>query len=179
MNPTNFLQNIQSGDETTIETLVRTHQRTVFQLALSILDSDNSQTSSEAAIAEAEKATRQTFLTAIDRLARYQEEKSFETWLYQITVEISLRRLRFWQLRRSIFGFISRKSVSPAHASVNSLPGDASLWKTVRGLPIKLRLPVVLRYYHDFSIKQIASILRVSEGAVHARLDQAREKITQ
>jgi DNA-directed RNA polymerase specialized sigma24 family protein len=41
----------------------------------------------------------------------------------------------------------------------------------------KLRLPVVLRYYHDFSVGEIARLLHIGEGTVHARLDSAREKI--
>ena len=35
---TQFLQNCQAGDEDAIETLVRTYQRGVFQLALTVLD---------------------------------------------------------------------------------------------------------------------------------------------
>jgi DNA-directed RNA polymerase specialized sigma24 family protein len=54
---------------------------------------------------------------------------------------------------------------------------DEVLWNAVCGLKDTLRLPVILRYYHDFSVEQIASMLNVGVGAVHARLDQAREKI--
>jgi len=88
-----FVQSCQSGDETAIQTLVRTHQRTVFQLALSIIDDEEETLPGDAtfgsASAEAEAATRQTFITAIDRMGRYREGTNFETWLLGIAIQVS------------------------------------------------------------------------------------------
>jgi RNA polymerase sigma factor (sigma-70 family) len=53
------------------------------------------------------------------------------------------------------------------------------LWQAVRALDEPLRLPVVLRYYHDFPVAEVARLLKVSEGTVHARLDTAREKVAE
>ena len=72
-------------------------------------------------------------------------------------------------------------AADPAHAVLAAgprfHPGDAELWASVRHLNEAMRVPVVLRYYHDYSIADIARLLRISEGTVHARLDAAREKI--
>lgn len=212
---TQFLLSCLSGDEQSIELLVRTHQRGVFQLALSILDDSDvapgADPAESAAIlseatAEAGLATRETFIAALDRLPRYREDTPFDTWLYALAIKISQRRARRWRLRRraeKMFGplaapvtrafsrVFSRKAArSQTEEEINLaepapqpapdphfLPGDAELWSAVRGLDERLRLPVVLRYYHDFSITDISRLLHLSEGAVHARLDQAREKI--
>ncbi len=250
-----FIQACQSGDENAIQALVRTYQRSVFQLALSIID-DGAETlpgaenlpgvktlpkavalpkketqpetetifkaetrpgkqefsnSAGSAAAEAEIATRQTFITAIDRMGRYREDTNFETWLYRIAIQISLRRSRRWKTRQWLSGLFRRswRSITPRasehpasatqdandHAPVESAPeqaneqsektppdprlhaGDEELWSAVRRLDEKLRVPIVLRYYHDFPISEIAHLLHISEGAVHARLDAAREKI--
>jgi DNA-directed RNA polymerase specialized sigma24 family protein len=64
------------------------------------------------------------------------------------------------------------------HADMRLLhPGDADLWNSVRTLDEKLRIPVILRYYHDYPVSEISNLLHISEGTVHARLDAAREKI--
>lgn len=225
---TQFLQNCQSGDENAIETLVRTHQRGVFQLALSILDdapmesevsgtgssdqepgaetagsgqklavlSADARAQASMALSEAaeqaELATRETFSLALDRLGRYREDTSFTTWLYGIAIEVARRRMRVWKLRRWWWKILGRH-VAPAWYMVTArgqnegprspmdglyfLPGDIEMWSAVRGLDEKLRIPVVLRYYHDFPIVEIAQLLHMSEGAVHARLDAARERI--
>lgn len=215
-----FIQSCQSGDETAIQTLVRTHQRTVFQLALSIIDDEEQALPGDATIgsvsAEAEAATRQTFITAIDRMGRYREGTNFETWLLGIAIQISRRRARSWKFRRRVKSLLrsawrnitrqaARQPLStqagvapqqpapaeqahvpetPAVAPTTAAPpdprlhpGDFELWSAVRRMDEKLRVPVVLRYYHAYPVAEIAHLLNISEGTVHARLDAAREKI--
>jgi RNA polymerase sigma factor (sigma-70 family) len=215
-----FVQSCQSGDENAIQTLVRTHQRAVFQLALSIIDDGEESLPGDAtfkgATAEAEAATRQTFITAIDRMGRYREGTNFDTWLLGIAIQVSRRRARSWKLRRGITGLLrsawrsitrlaTRQPPSgpvepatrqpalaqqellveqPASAQTTAIPldprmhpGDMELWSSVRRLDEKLRVPIVLRYYHDYTVAEIARLLNISEGTVHARLDSAREKI--
>ncbi len=215
-----FVQSCQSGDETAIQTLVRTHQRTVFQLALSIIDDEEETLPGDAtfgsASAEAEAATRQTFITAIDRMGRYREGTNFETWLLGIAIQVSRRRARSWKFRRRIKGLLrnawrsitrqaagqprstaaSAVSQQPAPAEQEPVagqsttatataaptdprlhPGDLDLWSAVRRMDENLRVPIVLRYYHDYPVAEIAHLLNISEGTVHARLDSAREKI--
>lgn len=212
---TQFLQNCQAGDEEAISTLVRTHQRGVFQLALSILDdapiardslnegnnepdsgaaarSQIAKSVSEAAV-EAEAATRQTFTVALDRLGRYREDIPFNLWLYGIALDVSKRRLRQWRLRKwwwriggrfidqawdAISGSNLRDAAPVFTDPSNFLPGNIEMWSAVRGLNDRLRIPVVLHYYHELPIDEIALLMHLSEGAVHARLDSAREKIS-
>lgn len=212
---TQFLQNCQAGDESAIETLVRTHQRGVFQLALSILDDapisygaagegEKGIDAADAAVraqaalsiseaaAEAEVATRETFTAALDRLGRYREDIPFTLWLYGIALEVSRRRMRQWKLRKGWWRIGGRhidrawdaitgstlKEPAPVFTDpLYFLPGDIEMWSAVRGLDERLRIPVVLHYYHELPIDEIALLMHLSEGAVHARLDSAREKI--
>lgn len=198
-----FLQNCQAGNEEAIETLVRTYQRGVFQLALSVLDDSPLFTESSGAglendlesatqaiqqtgisiseaVAEAESATLETFTIALNRLGHYREDIPFNLWLYSIALEVARRRKRrlklckWWQTfgRKTVV-----KEAAPETAKV--LPNDKAMWAAVRRLDDKLRIPVVLHYYHELPIDQIGLLMHLSEGAVHARLDAAREKITQ
>ncbi|WP_448781418.1 RNA polymerase sigma factor [Blautia sp.] len=43
----------------------------------------------------------------------------------------------------------------------------------------ELRLSVILYYIEDFSVREIAQILEISEGAVQKRLARARGKLRQ
>ncbi len=193
---TQFLQNCMAGDEEAIRTLVRAHQRGVFQLALSILDDcetspglgvSGPHSHPSEVVKQAEAATREVFIKAIDRLGRYREDTPFEIWLYTLTIDLTLRRYRRWRVQRwwaGLFRRVREKLFRPneflaedAAAHENLPTVDLELWSAVRQLKEKLRVPVVLRYYHDFPIHEIAKMLHLSEGAVHARLDSAREKL--
>lgn len=171
-----FLNDCLSGNEDAIQTLIRTHQRPVFQLALSILD--DSAFLPMDSVAQAEIVTRDTFMKALDRLPGYREDMPFSTWLYRIAIEVARRRVRWLRVRRFFARLVNRKAAAdPAAQSVEGTATDDALWQSVRRLDDKLRVPVVLRYYHEYPISEIAKLLRISEGAVHARLDSAREKI--
>jgi RNA polymerase sigma-70 factor, ECF subfamily len=177
-----FINECLSGSENAIQSLVRAHQRGVFQIALTILD-DGSAPESET-IAQAETATRDTFVRALDRLGRYREDTPFTIWLYTIAIEVSRRRARRWRVARFLglifqprLGKTEKDWLSGVEDKAMLVDTGSPLFQAVRGMEEKLRLPVVLRYYHDYSAAEIARLLRTGEGAVHARLDAAREKI--
>lgn len=184
-----------AGNEASIQILVRTYQRAVFQLAVSVIACGVS--SQEEVVGQAEVATRETFVAALDRLGRYQSDMKFETWLFGIALQVSRKRGLWWRRRRlveSMFGWATGALISKRRpiGEVDNCTSpdvefsgvvlersrrDEMLWQAICGLKEQLRLPVILRYFHDFSIDQIAQMLKISEGAVHARLDLAREKI--
>jgi RNA polymerase sigma-70 factor (ECF subfamily) len=56
--------------------------------------------------------------------------------------------------------------------------GNVDLQSFINQLDESLRLAIVLFYYDDLSIKQIADVLDISEGAVRARLHRARRLLS-
>jgi RNA polymerase sigma-70 factor (ECF subfamily) len=48
----------------------------------------------------------------------------------------------------------------------------------VNALDEKYRLPLILRYYHELPIVEIAQVLGVSERTVHRRLRAAHQDLT-
>jgi RNA polymerase sigma-70 factor (ECF subfamily) len=52
-----------------------------------------------------------------------------------------------------------------------------AVWKAVQALPNLYRLPVVLRYYQDFSYAEIAATLGVPETTVDTRLRKAKSML--
>ena len=54
---------------------------------------------------------------------------------------------------------------------------DAVLWHVIHRMDEKHRIPIVLRYYHDLSVNEIANVLQIPEGTVHSRLNTARRQL--
>lgn len=57
--------------------------------------------------------------------------------------------------------------------------GFDALKEAVLDLPKKYRIPVHLYYYEEYSVREIAQILRRSESTVQTQLQRGREKIKQ
>jgi len=180
-----FITECMAGNEGAIQGLVRTHQRGVFQMALSVLD--RGEIPAETLLEMAEMVTRDSFGYVIAHLGRYRPDMLFENWLYSIVIEKAMRRVaawRRWNFIRRLFHFGDQAQpdlngqTTQLHSKIDTArQSDDQIWRAVCGLKDSLRLPVILRYYHDFPVERIARILHISQGAVHARLDQAREKM--
>lgn len=161
------------GDEIAIEQLIQEHQLGVFRLALSILNDPG----------EANEATQDTFISALRALHSYRETSTFKAWLYTIALNISRSRLRkrkalerLQQTLTTVFRVQSQHHSSPEDVIINN-EEEAALWRALERLGEKQRIPIVLRYYHDLSIAEIAEILNIKEGTVHSRLSIGREKL--
>lgn len=167
------LQGYQADDWLAAEIFFRAHQQSVYRLALSVLDDP----------AEAEEAAQDALIAAIDALDTYRGDSAFTTWLYAITLNTCRSRLRKHRSRenlmrvlRSIFRIGGETAFHPEEAAIKS-EAEATVARAVSSLDEKHRLPVVLRYYNDFSIAEIAQLLEISEGTVHSRLFTARERL--
>ncbi|MFZ5912465.1 MAG: RNA polymerase sigma factor [Chloroflexota bacterium] len=162
-----------AGDETAIARLVEEYQLGVFRLALSVLGDPG----------EANEVAQDTFIAALKALKSYREGSSFKAWLYTIALNLSRSRLR----KRKVLERLQNTLTAIFRVQVQRPPGleetlvrneeDAAVWQALGTLGEKHRLPILLRYYHDFSIAEIAKVLNIKEGTVHSRLSIARERL--
>ncbi len=56
-------------------------------------------------------------------------------------------------------------------------PESRELFEEVMKLPEKYRVVIHLFYYEDYSVKEIAKILRTTESSVKVRLSRGRAKL--
>lgn len=165
-----WLEQCREGDSLAIERLVQTYQRDVYKLALSILDDAD----------EADDATQEIFLSALRALESFHARASFKTWLFSVAINACRNRLqrrrsrgRLEQILQNLF------QPEQAHPEKEAMQreSDSALWQAVRTLDDKHRIPVILRYYHDLPIAEIAEMLGLPIGTIHSRLNHAREKL--
>ena len=162
-----------AGNEDAIAKLVHQYETAVFRLALSIVGD----------VAEANEITQDAFIAALRALPSYQEKKSFKAWLYTITLNHSRSHLRkrkaLERLRAtltSIFHVEVQKQPAPEELVIQN-EKEAALWNCLNQLDERLRIVIVLRYFHELSTSEIAEVLSIHEGTVHSRLHNARERL--
>lgn len=157
------------GDRPAFSKLVQAYQIPVYNLTYRMLG--NAQ--------EAEDAAQESFLRAYKRLNTYQPDKKFSNWILSIASHYCidlLRRRRFQWLS------VEDDPETATLASDIAQPDEAALRneqsEEVRRLLERLepayRAPLVLRYWHELSYKEIGDMLNLSEPAVKTRLHRAR-----
>ncbi len=133
---------------------------------------------------EAEDATQEAFLRAFLNLRRYDTKRSFKTWLMSIASNHCIDR---WRKRRMQLVSLDDEPTAAALAlsSSDPLPEQAALSaeqsELLQGLLMKLeesyRLPLVLRYWYDYSYAEIAQVMDTTESAIKSRLFRARRTL--
>ena len=178
MDSKELLAQCRAGDRAAVDQLVQEYQPQLFRLALSILD-DGSQDGS----ADAQEVTQDALLAGLSSLDSYRGEARLSTWLYSITVNLCRNHIRARQRRERVRNLFERLTTpiedapSQPEDVIIRKQTDFSLFSIVQSLNEKHRLPVILRYYHDCSVAEIAQILDIPEGTVHSRLNTARKKM--
>ena len=164
-----WIEAARRGDRNAFSRLVQVYQVPVYNLCYRMLGN----------APEAEEAAQETFLKAYTRLDTYKPSLKFRNWMLSIASHHCidrLRRRRFTWLSvedEAMVSWLQSDDESPEEAAMRSERAE-----TVRVLLNQLepsyRAPLVLRYWHDLSYKEIADALDLTESAVKSRLHRAR-----
>jgi RNA polymerase sigma-70 factor (ECF subfamily) len=150
------------------EAILDHHYATLHYLAYSILgDAD-----------ESDDVVQESILEALAKIDRYRPGSNMKAWLSTIVVNFCKDKIRRRKRRqklndslRLLFGS-ERPRKSPEDKQIGA-EAKSTLWSLVNQLDEKHRLPIILRYVHDMSIREVAHILQLREGTVHSRLHYA------
>jgi RNA polymerase sigma-70 factor (ECF subfamily) len=165
---------LQTSDEASaIEKAIAMYRTDVYRLAYSILEDPH----------EAEDGAQDTLLAALCAYDSFHGDSSLKTWLFAITINICRTRLRRRRVRRHLdrltFGLFNLQENANCLPEESALQNEAdrAVWRAVHRLDEKHRLPVLLRYYHDLPVAEIAAMLDIPAGTVHSRLNVARRRL--
>ena len=117
--------------------------------------------------ADCDDALQEALLRAWRRIGSLKEEKYFTTWLTRILIN---------ECKRLLKGRANRTEALPENTGV-FVAENPALHEAIMALPVSLRLPLVLHYMEGYSVKEIASMLKLPETTVQWRLHSARKQI--
>jgi RNA polymerase sigma-70 factor, ECF subfamily len=138
---------------------------------------------------DAEDALQDTFLRAYKALHTFEERSSFYTWVTRIAVNTALMVLRRRRVRAevsfdgpgeteqmiSVFE-LKDAGPSPEHICVHR-QNYAWMLRSIWKLPPRLRQVIEMQMTGQYSIRDMAQTLEVSEAAVKSRLARARTRL--
>ena len=124
--------------------------------------------------ADAEDVVVETLLTAFDRAGDLRDERAFRSWLLRIATNHALG------LRRR-GGRVVRLNVVPDRADSLDLgrisTDRVALLAGLAELPPAMRAAVVLRYYADLPVDEVAVALGKSPNTIKAQLQTALDRL--
>lgn len=122
----------------------------------------------------AEDAVQETFLRVYKHMDSFKGESSEKTWLFAIAVNVC-RDMR----KSAWFRYIDRSvNMDALKIPVDTVSETSiSLMQDIMRLPRRYMEVVMLYYYADLMVKEIAEMLGLSEAAVSKRLSKARRML--
>ena len=170
-----LVQKAQGDDERAFGKLVERYETKVYSLAMKMLRNPE----------DAEDVLQDTFLRAYRGIKSFQGNSTFSTWIYRITANSALMRLRKKQL----------PTVSIDDADEREMPINIADWspgpveqlltqetqkamdEAIEALPPEFKQVFILRDVEELSNAEVAEILDLSVAAVKSRLHRARLKV--
>jgi RNA polymerase sigma-70 factor (ECF subfamily) len=120
----------------------------------------------------ARDAVAEAFSRAYERWPRVASMDSPSGWVYRVALNELRRRMRRRGLESRLLRRERLHAIPPADI-------DPELWDAVAALPQRQREAIVLRYVGDLTERDVASVLRISEGAASAALVTARRRLAE
>lgn len=154
----------------TFEDVVREHEAAIYGTALRILGDRDA----------ALDAANQTFLKAYRSIASYDPSRPMKHWLLRIAVNeaITIGRARTRERARSApeseAALVPAATPTPEATAVEREARDG-IRAAVAALPDRYREVVVLRYFNELSVDEVAAVLGRSSSTVGVQLLRARQ----
>lgn len=156
------------------------HARMVYNLCLNYLHGRE----------DAQEATQDVFVKVHERLVGFKGDASVGTWIYRITINTCLDRLKARRRKkRSLLGWfsLSDEHVERSASLLFDHPGVAAedrealerLFAVVDDLPEQQRTALMLKTAEDLSMNAIAEVMGLTPKAVESLLSRARANLRQ
>jgi len=153
-------------DDVAFEAFWRTHHAGVARVATAITGD----------LQEGEDLAQEAFARTYQRWRRVGRMDRPDAWVYRVATNLALSHRR----RRATAARVTLGSPHPSPGTVE--PPDDELLDALRALPKAQRAAVVLRFYLDWSVDDVAEAMGNQPGTVraltHQGMDRLREALT-
>lgn len=125
---------------------------------------------------KAEDLTHDIFLKLIVKIGSFKETSKFSTWLYSITYNYCMDQIRTGKKRTEVALHENLEISDDDDSGALDFQSD-EITKSLRQMAPDERAILQMKYQEDFSIKEIADTLKITESAVKMRLMRGKEKL--
>lgn len=171
-----WVAQVQQGNDDAFTQIVETYQKPIYNLCYRMLGEPGA----------AEDAAQEAFLRAYQNLHRYDSSRAFGTWILSIAAHYCIDLLR--KKKFVMFSMDAENDEGMTFEVPDASAPDPEAESVKRELHSRLHLllkdlddtdraAVVMRYWYDFSEKEIAQSLNLTVSAVKSRLHRSRKAL--
>lgn len=165
-----LVQQLKSGDDKAFELLYERYKNLAIRTAYLLTGN----------LSDSEDIVQETFVKVYLHIAELKNDGGFKPWMMQILVRTAYR---IGKKRNKEIP--DEEAVRLADAHTADVPLGETLkreeaeriFRAVAALPLKQRTVVILYYYQEFSVSEIAKLTGSLEGTVKSRLHTARKAL--
>jgi RNA polymerase sigma-70 factor (ECF subfamily) len=130
----------------------------------------------------AEDICQEAFIRFYHRTLPFPSEDQARYWLIRVAKNLSFNYYnRSKRERKAMEDYVRQPKPVPVSGEEALLLDETEriVHEAVRGLPQKLRAPLILKEYGGLSYRDIAGVLRISESNVKVRIHRARARLAE
>lgn len=170
-----IIERCQKGQEDLFDLLIDRHRTALYSLCRKLTRHTM----------DADDLFQDTWLRAVRSLKRCDPQRRFAPWLFAICINRyrdRFRKRRRWSAlvrpMRPARDVARAPETDPA-AAIVAQEKVAAVRRALEDLDDVHRLPILLHYYREFSMNEIAAMLAIPPGTVKSRLSRARQALRQ
>ncbi|MED3997018.1 sigma-70 family RNA polymerase sigma factor [Peribacillus frigoritolerans] len=168
MDEASFFEVNETTEEIHLETIMEQYGDMVVRLAYTYVKQKTL----------AEDIAQEVFISCYQHMDKFRNQSSVKTWIYRITVNKCKDELKSWSFKNlfytDLISSFFKNGTNTTELKLLDLEENRWISKIILSLPLKLREVIILYYYEDLSILEIADLLNVNENTIKTRLYRAR-----
>ncbi len=176
MDDAELVRAFQAGDDGAFAELFERYRQPVLRTAYLIVGNRQ----------DSENVLQDSFIKVWRNLSGLREPEGFRSWLWRIVVRTAWENCRRREREQPVADVME---IVETVEAVGGVAGDFSaeqmlrreemseIWAAVRRLNLRQRTVIILYYYNDMSVREIAAATGSLSGTVKSRLFAAREKL--
>ncbi len=157
-----FIQRLKAGDLDALGEIYDRHNTDIYRAAMGITCSQSA----------AEKILQECFLTLHRKVHELDAAQELRAWLYRETVNLIFA----WAKQPIRWPMSAERSASTPQNGVSRSEQD-EFTAAIAALEIHQRVVIVLHYYSELDVDEIADILEYSPGVIKSHLYYGRENM--
>jgi len=166
------VRRLQRGETDAFETLVRRHEKRIFNLVYRMLGDYE----------EAAEVSQEVFLSAFRAVGQFRGDANFSTWLYRIALNhASTRRKTLGTRQHRLLAIDNAEPLSDPQPSPSDILEKKEIRERVQAALNQLDPEdaevILLRDLQDVSYDEVARVLKIPVGTVKSRLHRARRAL--
>ncbi|MEO6893716.1 MAG: sigma-70 family RNA polymerase sigma factor [Ginsengibacter sp.] len=167
-----YIDLVNGGDTISFSVLVDRYKDFVFTLSLKMLQSRE----------EAEEAAQDTFIKVFRSLKSFKKESKFSTWLYKISYNNCLDRIKKQKRNRPVLELneFNEHEVISIMNVLETIEENERM-KMIRDclglLQPEESFLITLYYFNENSLKEISEIMNINENNLKIKLFRVRKKL--